>query len=365
MKVGLIVNPIAGVGAALAWKGTDDVSAAWDAIRNGEDQPVWNILARALESIADPRDYSFYFAIDSSQLINLSKFDSSDISVVFEMPKNSSNIHTKEATKVLIHKEVDVIVFVGGDGTALDIGKITSDEIPIIGIPAGVKIFSPTFLHRPEDLNLFLISWDGRMKQVDLLDLDEEEYRKGFAKPILTGTCKIPVYDGIQNSKISWSSVDESIHELIAQRIYDDKLLVNKTILTGPGSTIKSIFNHLDCDLSLLGVDLIIDGKLILKDCTRDQIIEYNKNTSIDEIWLSPIGSQGHIFGRGNRQIPSEIIKQVGKQSIILFSSYDKIENTKLIYVDSGDPKVDELLIGYHKVIVGYHNEIIRKVVLS
>jgi predicted polyphosphate/ATP-dependent NAD kinase len=365
MKVGVIVNPIAGVGAALAWKGTDNVSAAWDAINRGEYQPVWNILTRALKSIEDLNNLSFFFAFDSDELINSLELDYIDYSIVFEMPLNSSSIHTKEATEVLIRKEVDIIIFVGGDGTALDIGDVTSDKVPIVGIPGGVKIFSPTFLHRPEDLNLFLRSWDGQTKQVDLLDLDEEEYKKGFAKPILTGTCKIPVYDGIQNSKMSWSSVDESIHELIAQRISDDNLLLEKRILIGPGSTMKSIFAYIGCDLSLLGVDLIVNGDLVLKDCTRGQIIENNKNISIDEIWLSPIGSQGHIFGRGNRQIPSEIINQVGKKSIILFSSYDKIENTKIIYVDSGDPKVDELLTGYHKVIIGYHDEIIRKIVLS
>ncbi|MDH5402321.1 MAG: NAD(+)/NADH kinase [Candidatus Heimdallarchaeota archaeon] len=347
MKIGIVINPIAGVGADLAWKGSDIIEQAWNAVENGANQPVWNIINRAFSSVKQTEKYQ-WITTDS---------DSYNFPITYDKTKRSTPETTKEATRYMVNKAVDLIVFFGGDGTARDIAA-ESKNIPVIGIPAGVKIFSSCFLHRPEEFGNFLDSWIRETTQTDLLDLDEELYKKGIAQSKLFGEITIPVTSLLQSGKFNIVDTNNSF-ELIAERIKDENMLDNKTIIVGPGSSMKSIFNHLSLDISLLGVDIIKDGKILHLDCDRKMLY----NQPIDEIWISPIGKQGHVFGRGNRQIPSDLINKLPKLSIKLFASYDKIQETPTLYVDTGDPNLDEKLKGIYSVIVGYHEEVMRRLI--
>lgn len=348
LTLGLVVNPIAGVGAALAWKGTDDIDAAWQAVEEGKPQPVWDIVSRALDSI--PTHIRISWILGADYPLNV------DGTVVSVLPQHSTAQHTIEAVKAITDHDPDLIIFAGGDGTAADVASTT--DLPIIGIPAGVKIFSPCFLHRPDDLGSFLLNWEGDTVETDLLDLDEEAYRQGRAEPRLVTSAIIPVSSVVQSGKISLSSSDSETFRLIAERIEDDALLNGKTIIVGPGSTMKNILHQLGLEVSLLGVDIVTKDEVIIFDGTRDQLDQYE----IDEIWLSPIGNQGHIFGRGNRQISPEQISRVGPANIRIFSTMEKIRATPTLFVDTGVSKLDKELRGYLSVIVGYHEEIMKKV---
>ena len=105
----------------------------------------------------------------------------------------------------LLEQNVELILFVGGDGTAKDIAEMVSDT-PILGIPGGVKIFSPCFLHKPEDLGELLENWNGEVKEVDILDLNESEYLKGNPISTLVGSALIPISTYIQAGKNSFTS---------------------------------------------------------------------------------------------------------------------------------------------------------------
>ncbi len=362
MKIGLIINPIAGVGAALAWKGTDNIEQAWDIVEKNGEQPVWNIAQRALYRLSNDNSIFWYFGGDYEKLCDC-KLINTDYEIVYNLPKRSSAIDTKKAVKQLINKNVDLIVFVGGDGTAKDVGSSVEYKIPIIGIPGGVKIFSPSFIHRPEDLYSFIKQWNGEVREVDILDLDEQEYKRGYAKPKIVGSCLIPVTSYMQSGKMTYSTSDSSVYVSIAERILDDNLLDNKNIIVGPGSTMKRIFENLKINISLLGVDIISNKKLIKADCTKFELINYFSKNRLDEIWISPIGNQGHIFGRGNRQISSSLISKITKEQIIIFATPEKIFNTKTLYIDTGDSNLDKKLQGYYNVIVGYHDSVVRKVI--
>lgn len=349
LKIGLVANPIAGVGAALAWKGTDDVKAAWKAVDSGIEQPVWKILKRAIKSIRNDLDIKWILG---------GKYQfSPEGEIVYDLPINSTAIDTQRAVKSILSQDIDLLLFVGGDGTALDIAKKV-EKIPILGIPGGVKIFSPCFLHQPEDLGNVLANWDGSTRAVDLLDLDEEAYRRGEARAKLVGAIIIPDTQQVQSGKSSLGGFDEESYRLIAERITEENWL-NKTIAAGPGSTMNKIFQALAISKSLLGVDIINNGIVQAIDCTTEQLEQFD----IHEIWLSPIGNQGHIFGRGNRQISSTIIRSVKKKHIRLFSTPAKMQNTPKLYVDTGDPLLDKDLRGYYSVVVGYYEEILRKVI--
>ncbi|OLS27818.1 MAG: hypothetical protein HeimC2_10130 [Candidatus Heimdallarchaeota archaeon LC_2] len=349
LKIGLIINPIAGVGAALAWKGTDNVTKAWEAIENGERQPVWDIAKRALQSIKSIDKYEWYLGGEFSHLIQGK--------VVYQLPTKSDSNNTKSAVAKLIEKDVDIILFIGGDGTAKDVTEISS-EIPILGIPGGVKIFSPCFLHKPEDLGDFLEKWLGKTNEVDILDLDDEEYLMGNTISILVGSAIIPESTHIQVGKSSFNSTDDlQTYSLIAERIREENWLDSKTILVGPGSTMKQIFSQLDLSVSLLGVDIISNGQIMKLDCTETEI----NNHQIDQIWITPIGSQGHIFGRGNKQIGIKILELLQKSDIKIFSTPSKLLETQVLYLDIGNSELDKKYQGYYHVVTGYYEEVMRR----
>jgi len=347
LKLGLVINPIAGVGAALAWKGTDNVNAAWKAIADGEKQPVWELVNRALASIPNHIEIQWLLGGDYPIMISGE--------ICYQLPEQSQPEDTRKAVETIEKLKPDLIIFAGGDGTAADVAQST--KIPMIGIPAGVKIFSPCFLHRPEDLGTMLLHWEGELIEVDLLDLDEDAYRQGRAEPKLITNATIPVSPNIQSGKISWTSPATRTFELIAERIRDENWFEGN-ILVGPGSTMKNIMAKLGLEVSLLGVDLVTPNEVLILDGTASQL----EQQQIDQIWLSPIGNQGHIFGRGNRQITPKIIAAVGKQHVKIFATQQKARETKVLYVDTGNSELDQHFRGYISVIVGYHDEIIKKV---
>lgn len=351
IKIGLIINPIAGVGASLAWKGTDNIEKAWNFVAEGENQPVWDICRRAISSIKHAENYDWILGGDFSHIVNGIQ--------VYELPNRSTAEHSKIAVIKLLEHKVDLILFVGGDGTAKDIAEIGSD-IPILGIPGGVKIFSPCFLHTPEDLGEFLEKWDGEQNEVDILDLDESEYLKGNPISTLVGSALIPISTHIQAGKSSFASEDDNqTYSLIADRIVEEGWLKSLTILIGPGSTMKQIFSHLNCSISLLGVDVIRDGEVSKLDCNEEEI---NKIT-VDQIWITPIGSQGHIFGRGNKQISPSTLNRLHKSDIKIFSTPIKLLDTPQLYLDTGSKELDDKFRGYYHVVTGYHEEVMRKAI--
>ena len=352
LSIGLVINPIAGVGAALAWKGTDDIQKAWKAIDDGMPQPIWNIVSRALTSI--PKNISINWILASNYPIDLPQ-ENKIILSNFQKYTNSETTH--QLVKELTNHDLDLILFAGGDGTASDVAKF-SKQIPIMGIPSGVKIYSPCFLHKPEDLGSFLQNWEGETYNEDLLDLDLNNISKNIDLTQITTSALIPITQKKQLGKISWSNNDTHTHRLIAERISEDKLLENSTILIGPGSTMKTIFEHLGHETTLLGVDIIQNNEIIIKDANFKDIL----GVTITGIWVSPIGNQGHVFGRGNRQIPASTINQLPNSQILIFSTLEKIRNTQFLYVDTGDPELDKKLQGYFPIITGYHEEIMRKI---
>ena len=348
-KIGLLVNPIAGIGGELAWKGTDDVDRAWSYLGEGNHGPVWGILERALTSLKDHINIHWVMA---QQIPGISGTH------VEPIPARSYSIDTRNAVSEIISHSIDLLVFVGGDGTAVDVASI-SKKIPVLGIPGGVKIFSPCFLLHPEDFGSFLNQWDGSTEEVDLFDLDEDAYREGRAIPMLVGSILKPISEMIQHGKLTYVTDNQDTYELISQRILEEKWLQERTILVGPGSTMRNIFNSLEMELSLLGVDLIVNGKVQGLDLTTKDL----EKMPADEIWITPIGHQGHLFGRGNKQLSVKIIKSVGKKNIRIFSTPEKLKETPVFYVDTGNHLLDNGLLGFYSVIVGYYEEVIRKVV--
>jgi predicted polyphosphate/ATP-dependent NAD kinase len=124
--------------------------------------------------------------------------------------------------------------------------------------------------------------------------------------------------------------------------------------IVGAGSTTAKIAEVMGLKKTMLGVDLIKDEKLIASDVNEKAILEYIQNEKSVKIIVSPIGAQGFVFGRGNQQISSQVIRKVGKDNIIIIATPQKLENTPFLLVDTGDDELDAELSGKTLVVCAY-----------
>jgi predicted polyphosphate/ATP-dependent NAD kinase len=293
----------------------------------------------------------------------LKKVDMTIIEIVYNpKTKKTTAIDTKNACKKFLEKQVDLIIFCGGDGTARDIFEIVSNKIPILGIPAGVKMHSGVFgintnacakmLH--EFVNKRLTIGDA-----EIMDLDEKKYRKGIWNIKLFGIAKgivEPTY--IQMGKSTFESVsDDQVKDELAEHIKDEiEKNVDYLFLFGSGGTIDYIAKKLSLKNTLLGIDALYDKKIVGKDLNEEKILKLLKKYPKVKLILSPIGAQGFILGRGNLQLSPKVIKKIGLDNIIIVSTPAKLSSIPFLRVDTGDKGLDRLFIKkeFMMVVVGY-----------
>jgi predicted polyphosphate/ATP-dependent NAD kinase len=264
-------------------------------------------------------------------------------------------------------KKVDLLLFAGGDGTARDICSAVETSLVCLGIPAGVKIHSGVFGSHParagELAALFLQKSVQRTVEAEVMDVDEEELRREIVSARLYGYLRIPhVERFLQRTKAGSTGNEKYSQEAIAAEVTGD-MSDEFYYLVGPGTTTSAILQRLGLDHSLLGIDLVWQNKLLGKDLNEAQILDkiHGKPT---KLILTPIGGQGFLLGRGNQQISPEVIRQIGKDNIIVVAARQKIHslNSRPLLVDTGDEAVDQTLMGYYRIVTGFREAIIYKV---
>lgn len=365
VKIGFLINPVAGMGGKVGLKGTDDVLDK--AIKLGA-KPV--APSRAVETIK-------IFMKNYSEKNNIKWFTCSGVmgadeliaagvkhpKIVYNPPKKkTTSVDTSNACKKFLEEKVDLIFFCGGDGTARDVFEIVQNKIPILGVPSGVKMHSAVFgintdasakmLH--EFINKHLTIGD-----VEIMDLDEERYRKGDWNIKLFGIAKgivEPTY--VQVGKATFESVSENeIKDELAEHIMDEmKENTDFLYFFGSGGTIDYIADKLDIENTLLGIDAVYQNKNIKNDVNEENILQLLEKYSKAKVILSPIGAQGFILGRGNLQLSPKVIRKIGLDNIIVISTPAKLASTPVIRVDSGDKKLDRdfAKIEFMMVVIGY-----------
>ncbi len=283
--------------------------------------------------------------------------------IIGEPKEKTTAEDTKEAARAMKEK-VDLIVFAGGDGTARDILDAVGEDVPVLGIPTGVKMHSSVFAESPEAAATIVRRFfDGELsvEYAEVMDVDEEAFREGRLSAKLYGYVKTPYEPQlIQGTKMaSPFTPDEreakrGIAKEVVERMEKDVLYI-----IGPGTTTKAIADALNQPKTLLGVDVYLNGKLVARDVNEKQILSLLRKHSKARIIVTPIGRQGFIFGRGNQQISAEVLKQVGIENVTVVATPYKIANTPFLRVDTGDPDLDAQFPKYMRVISGYKEEIV------
>ncbi|WP_461864017.1 ATP-NAD kinase family protein [Thermococcus sp.] len=363
MKIGLIINPIAGMGGKVALKGTDGVVE--EAIRRGA-RPVALDLTRLflheLSHYPESREVEFLTGPDG-----LGEDALKDFSFPFEVLRHREigyrNIlgvkipdTRDEDTKTLARMmadRVELIVFAGGDGTARDIYLAIDRRKPFLGIPTGVKMFSGVFAASPENAAGILVEFlkgNANVTERDVMDLDEDAFRHDEVRPKHYGKALTPYVELlIQGAKEPSRTNEVEDVEAIVEALLEE--LEDGIYFLGAGSTVKRLKDRLGIKGTLLGVDVVEvrDGKarLLVKDAQERDLLRFVDRNP--KIIVTVIGGLNFLFGRGNQQFSAEVLKHIPKDNIIVIATPSKIEKG-VMRVYTGNREVDERLRGYMRV---------------
>jgi predicted polyphosphate/ATP-dependent NAD kinase len=368
-KLGLIINPSAGLGGSVALKGSDGV--ALQALEKGA-VPKANLRTQiALNEIVDLKDQLHIITCPNNmgessvkQLgfsYDLIDFTFNDGSIL----EDTSAEHTKQAAQIIREMGVDLLVFAGGDGTARDVCSVIEDAFPVLGVPAGVKIHSGVYGITPKASGQVIrMLVEGELvdlKNQDVRDIDEVAFRNNQVKTKLFGEMLVPqVGQFVQAVKQGGMEQEDLVLEDMAAYLADESD-PEVLYLVGSGKTTQFYMDYIKANNTLLGVDAIYNSDLVANDLTEKQILKLIEKYQHVKIIVSVIGGQGHVFGRGNQQLSAAVIKRVGRENIIILCTKTKLtqlEGRPLI-VDTSDVQLDEELAGHIEVFTGYNDRVL------
>ncbi|UCH31062.1 MAG: ATP-NAD kinase family protein [Candidatus Bathyarchaeota archaeon] len=361
-RLGFLINPIAGMGGRVGLKGTDGVFNQATQMGAKPIAPKRGIefLKKLVELKIEHIRLITCPGIMGEEEIRSVGLDADTLPMRIKAKTTSKD--TKRAIKLMIECNVDLILFVGGDGTARDI----LDELPdsntplVLGIPSGVKMYSGIFAINPAEAAYVVEAFlrgQTHLADFEVMDADETDIRHDRFNLRLYGIIKgpfLPMY--MHGSKhVSPLTMDEHDNQVAIARSVIEQNDPDSTYILGPGSTVKCVAELLGVKKTFLGVDLYHEGTLI-EDVNEERILKSIVNWQKVWIVVSPIGRQGILFGRGNQQISPSIIKLVGRERIIVVATKSKLQSIEggVLRVDTGNADVDKMLKGFIRVATDY-----------
>jgi predicted polyphosphate/ATP-dependent NAD kinase len=367
-RVGLIVNPIAGMGGAVGLKGTDSAETLREARRRGA-------VPRSAERACVALQAFVQTAGDGVDLVAGAGDMGEDAAlraglrtalVIGDRHGERTTAHTSDAARRMRALNVDLLLFAGGDGTAHDIHQAIGEDLPAIGIPAGVKMHSGVYAASPRaagHLAARFLRERIAVRPVEVMDIDEEAYRAGVVAARLFGYLAVP-FDSALVQGVKIGRVNSDAHALagIAAEL-GERLRPGQVCVLGPGSTTRAIAQRFGVPKTLLGIDVVRDGQLLRADADETALRQMVAGRDAMLV-VSPIGGQGHIFGRGNQQISAEILRRVGRAAMVIVATPEKLASLqgRPLRADTGDADLDLALAGYIRVITGYRREVVYPV---
>jgi predicted polyphosphate/ATP-dependent NAD kinase len=369
VRLGLLVNPDAGLGGRLGLKGSDgqadfarskgaedrsgprvkDMLEFFSHLYRGDSEIQWFISEGRMGSDWIPKD-----------------FDIGEIITIHKSAGNTSASDTSELVISLIDSSIDLLVYAGGDGTTRDIISALESrgkgQIPVIGIPCGVKMHSGCFASSPKAGAEVLSAWiDGDLliSSTEVLDLDEDKYRKGEWAVRMYAEAKTPASPRwMQGAKMRVEATgEEEIIEGLSNHISELLVSENRLIIWGSGGTLRTISNMLGFEGSVLGIDASLGSNQVGTDLNESQLLELlSSHTGDVTLLLSPMGGQGFLIGRGNLQLSPRVLREINIDNILGVVTPAKLLSVRFLRIETGDSELDQNFSSkkYLKVLQGY-----------
>ncbi|MCF7935779.1 MAG: ATP-NAD kinase family protein [Synergistales bacterium] len=359
VTVGLIVNPVAGMGGRVGLKGTDGATVLQRARALGADPEAPAKARRTLQALADGG--AEIHLCTAPGLMGEEEARQCDLPCEVCGPSSGSETtreDTLAAARAMEERGVDLLLFAGGDGTARDIYEALGLSLPVLGIPSGVKIHSAVFATTPERAGELAGRFAEKriaLRSLEVMDIDEEAFRKGEVRARLYGYLRVP-YERrfVQGLKAGSSPSEEGSQAQIASFVTEE-LERERLYLVGSGTTPRAIMRQLGLSDTLLGVDAVRSEGLVGSDLNEQGILSILEGEGASLI-VTPVGGQGYLFGRGNQQLSPAVLRRVTKRNILVVATPGKLHALagRPLLVDTGERSLDEALSGYIRVITGY-----------
>ena len=366
-KLGIIVNPVAGMGGRVGFKGTDGVETLRKA-RELEAKPESpQRAAQALKVLVRIKDRIQVITCPNEMGESACR-ECGFSPAVLRSIRNSdtSGEDTREAARQMVTQGVNLLLFAGGDGTARDICNAVGAKVPVLGIPAGVKIHSAVYAVTPqcagEAAAMFLTDRLMNIREAEVMDIDEDAFRRGGRGTTL------------------WLPPCSRREPVCSERE-----IWNRRRRKGgsPRNCCRNRPSHgrfraLVCHRSRHH-DACHNGSPEPQEhATRGrrgsqqaacgqrrqrESITCAHQGKTHKLVVTAIGGQGHVFGRGNQQISSRVIRLVGRENIVVIATKEKLASFsgRPLLADTGDEGLNDELSGYLRVITGLEDYVMYK----
>jgi predicted polyphosphate/ATP-dependent NAD kinase len=358
-RIGLIVNPDAGLGGRLGFKGSDGRAA--EARAAGAEDRSGPRMMQALERCKDR-------LVDVEILTCSGRMGSNwipiDHTVVYETPVQTSAETTKEAVSKLCESGIELLLYAGGDGTTRDvIEALPNSELPVIGVPGGVKMHSGCFAASPNAAAEVLIAWldgDLLLARTEVMDLDEDVYRQGSWSVRMYGEAMMPASPRwMQGAKMRVQATEEDeVLEALGDHIQEVLVTdLERLIIWGSGGTLRTIAEGLGFTPTLLGIDATIGDEQVGTDLNEESLLDLiSGHQGAYTLLVSPMGGQGFLLGRGNLQLSPDVLRAIGIDSVLGVVTPAKMLTVAQLRIDTGDSELDSEFQTkkYLKVLQGY-----------
>lgn len=366
LRVGLLINPYAGLGGPLALKGSDHVS---EELRHAASLLVQHGQSRAQQRcatfVAATQDLPLHW-LTVAGAMGLTSPASVEI-LDFQASTPSTAEDTQRAAELLLKVGLDILIFVGGDGTARDICSVIGDRLPVLGVPAGVKMHSGVFAINPQSAADVLRSLCAgelvAMELAEVRDIDEQALAGGRVRARHFGDMRVPVSDSyVQQVKCSGREDDGLVQAEIAAGIVE-MMQPGQHYALGAGTTVAAVMAALQLPNSLLGFDIVCDGRCLANDVSAIELEQWAAASGLTVI-ITPTGGQGSLIGRGNQQLSPALLHRLGRERIWVLATRSKLSALagRPLRLDTGDAELDRSWSGWWSVHSGYQQQLLYAV---
>lgn len=368
LRVGVVINPVAGLGGPAALQGSDGADVQTLA-RAGGALPAAELRATAaLQCLTDRAIALTILTWGGGMGADAVAAAGLACAVLGAAAgANTTAADTAQAVRVIASAGVDVLVFVGGDGTARDVLQALPADQLALGVPAGVKMHSSVFAVTPRAAGEVLRRLvDGGLVAVtegEVRDVDEQALRAGELRNRYFGAMRVPALAGFMQHLKEGGREHEPLaqEELVAAIVAE--LKPTTCYLLGPGATLQLVKQRLGMRATLLGVDVICHGEQLAENANAAELLTIADKHQHAVIVLSPSRGQGALLGRGNQQISAAVVR-AAQQRLLIVATRGKLAALagRAMFVDTGDAALDQELSGLAEVLVGFEERLLYRI---